>query len=363
MPSARELEVLGYETAEIDTLVKAGRALNAVESPSRRNALGREILRKLWPDELEFIGKTHWIATKEAGTKKLLRPNYAQMRFYRDVIERCRKAGLPVRGITLKARQLGFSTFFQAWQYEQCDGSPLRSSLTVSYDDPTTMELFRKARMIHDHMWFPRPTTRRAARDMEFDNGSIFFARTAGNTRLGRSQTLHHVHLSETAMWDNAEEAITSVVQCVPSQPGTSIFYESTARGAFGSFYDAWVAAEDGRSPFVPFFAPWFWDEEYRLEFPDEEGKGVFYKTLGNRDRHYMKRHGLSIEQMRWRDWKIKELGGSRRRFEQEFPASPQEAFLTTGAPVFDPEKVMDLQSNVTDPYWHGDIVLVEGRR
>ena len=358
IPPEGDLEQTGYSKAEIEFLTKYARHLNTLEDPIRRATIGRHILRELWPDELEFISKQHWIGTKTPGVKVLLEPNFAQARFYKDVIQHSREENLPIRGVILKARQLGFSTFIQSWQYEQCDRADLRSTITVSYDEPSTKDLFAKARMIHQNLWFPRQTTRSSRGSLEFLNGSEFHTRTAGNTRVGRSQTIHHAHCSEIPMWDDPGEALTSLTGCVPLTANSSMLYESTAKGAVGEFYEAWQAAEAGESHFVPFFAPWFWDPDYRLDFPDNDRRNAFGRTLDVKSRKYMERHSLSLEQMRWRAEKIKEFHGSVRRFQQEFPAEPMEAFLTTGAPAFDPDRVAELQLNAVDPYWVGDIVL-----
>jgi len=159
-------------------------------------------------------------------------------------------------------------------------------------------------------------------------------------------------------MWDNPGEALTSLTSCVPLEPATALLYESTAQGAQGEFYQDWRDAEAGRSDFIPFFAPWFWDPNYKIEFPDRDRETRFGAALTPKDRKYMGRHHLSLEQMRWRDAKIKEFHGSTRRFQQEFPAEAMEAFLTTGSPVFDPELVTELQNNAAEPYWLGDVVL-----
>ena len=250
------------------------------------------------------------------------------------------------------------STFIQAWQYEQCDRNNLRTSMTVSYDTDSTKEMFQKAKMIHGHSWFPHKAKRDSRGVVELVNESTFYTRTAGNTRVGRSQTIHHCHCSEIPMWDDPAEALTSLTACVPVSPDSSLLYESTAKGAVGEFYQAWRDASRGESDMVPFFAPWFWDPEYKLGFPSEDHRRKFGRDLGHKDRRYMERHSLSLEQMRWRQKKIQGYSGSIRRFRQEFPAEPMEAFLTTGSPAFDPDAVQELASNTTQPYFQGDIVI-----
>ena len=73
-----------------------------------------------------------------------------------------------------------------------------------------------------------------------------------------------------------------------------------------------------------------------------------------------MERHELDWEQMHWRQWKIRnDLEGSERRFRQEFPIEAEEAFLTTGNPVFSPEVIRDLTFDCLVPEMQGEILLV----
>lgn len=358
-PTRDELLAL-YTPKEADLLDRSGKALASISDKKERSRIGREIQRKLWPDELEYISKTHWIATKESGMK-LMKPNYAQVRFYKDCIVAPRAKSLPIRAIILKARQLGFSTFIQCWQFEQCDRNSNRNSMTVSYDDVSTEELFVKSRTIRDWQWFPRESRRERKSTIEFarPHGSTFYTRTAGNASVGRGITLHHVHCSEVPMWPDPESVMGAVQQSVPTKPNTSIIWESTARGAMGLFYDAWGAAESGESDTIPFFAPWFWDPEYSIPFANTDEENAFMRNLSVEDRDYQRAYKLTSAQMRWRSFKIRnELNGSVDIFRQEFPACAEEAFLTTGKPVFNPNVVRNLQDNVTAPRWVGDILL-----
>lgn len=359
-----ESEDLGkhYEPAEIDQIRRWMELSRTFRDSDEKWKATYEFFRSLWPDELQFLSKTCYIVDK-AGDFVLLKPNYAQQRFYKDVIQKCRQDDRPIRGIICKARQLGFSTFLQAWQYIQCIQRPNSYAMTVNYDEPSTEELFQKTIRIQEAHPCAPPLKRDRKDALEFKhNRSVFYTRTAGNTRAGRSQTLHHLHLSEPPMWDDAEETLLSVRQSVPKQRvGTSIILESTAKGAVGAFYEEWTRAEKGGSGYVPFFAPWFWDPRYQATFADSDQKRRFTRSVreSREERSYMERFGLSYEQMFWRFQAIRdECGGSRRKFQQEYPASAMEAFLTTGSPVFDPERIFALQDNVKPVFFVGEILL-----
>jgi hypothetical protein len=318
----------------------------------------------LWPDELEYISKTCWISTKSEGLV-LLKPNYMQRRLHKDVIQTSREKARPVRSIVLKARQLGASTWIQLWHYVQCDLNKDRRALTLSYDDPSTIELHEKSKTVYANQWFPRKVRRNSGQLLEFDrpHSSVIYTRTAGTEAAGRSLTVHHQHQSEIPMWPDPEGTSLSAQQAVPTHANTSIFKESTAKGAHGKFYNDWNEAVAGESDYIPFFAPWFWDTTYALPFPSDDHKRAFMEKLNPEEREIRARHGLSAEQMAWRAWKIRnDCSGSLALWNQEYPTTPEDAFLSTGSPVFNPRAVRRLQDNIAPPRFVGDIFLTEAK-
>ncbi len=360
IPPREEIEHL-YIKAELDKL-DGQREINDIPDARRRDEYGRRALRAIWPDEAELIQKTHWIQIKDINGVlrglKLFQWNYAQQKFYK-LLRELRDAGRPIRILILKARQLGFSTFMQSWQWEQCDRDPNRNSLTVSFDEASVVELFTKVQVIRRNLWFPPPMKRDRDNLMETSAGSTFHLRTAGAKNAGRSQTIHNLHCSECAMWDKADDVFTGVSQSVPSIPGTSVVLESTAQGAVGSFYEAWRAAESGASDYSAFFAPWYWDPDYRRDFAGPDSANDFGRSLTADELRIMEWHNLSLEQLAWRRWKIRnDCQGSVAKFRQEFPATASEAFLSTGSAVFDADAVAALERSAVPPLWIGEVAL-----
>lgn len=362
LPDQETLERLGgFEKAEIELIGEASESFNKMAQGDRR-LLGREFLTDLWPDPYTYAEKTHWILDNRVGSDtyaQLVRlvPNHAQRKFI-EVLRVQEAEGLPLRVIILKARQLGFSTFIQSWQYNQCDLFENRSSLTISYDDDSTKEMFQKAITIKRMQWMPQVARRDSGNLIELANNSKFHTATAGKFNAGRSFTIHQLHCSELPMWPNATEVLTGVLQSVAYHRKTSVFLESTAKGAIGSFYEMWKAAEEGRSTYVPFFAPWFWDPEYTYHFKtDEQRTSWGRRHMGPEDRRYLKKYELSIDQMAWRHQKTQDgCEGNQLRFRQEFPADAREAFLTTGSPRFSADLVEALNHQCHEPVWAGDI-------
>lgn len=359
LPELERLEPF-YEREDFERFVKWWPELAGVQDQRARDRWGLDLMLGWWQDDFEFLRKTFWIQDKNSR-KVLLEPNYVQERFYKDVVMRCQEEGVPIRGIVLKARQLGMSTFIQALFYTWCMRQQYRHSMTINYDDPSTEVLFSKMRYAQDAFWFPRPIQQRRSHSLHFaePHGSRHEGVTAGKFAAGRSYTLHFVHGSEPPYWPDAERLMIGIQDSVPFEPFTAIFLESTAQGASGYFYDSWQKAEDGWSGYVPFFAPWFWDPAYKIDFISSDHLRRFMRSLGGEDIEYMKRHQLSPEQMRWRDGKIREK--SRTLFQQEFPASPEEAFLSSGSPVFDLKKVLELERRCVPPFFRGEILLEHG--
>lgn len=349
-----------YERSEIDTLRHARLLLDQVSDDRRRNELGRELIRKLWPDWLERLQKTSLIQPKE-GPPCLLILRPAQLKFMQDVIVRCIREGRPIRGIILKARQLGFSTLIQCLYYFWLNERPDLNSFTVSYDDASTVEMFQKAHYLQKTAWFPRRTQRERNNIIHFEHphSSKFVTGTAGNDNVGRSFTNHFLHCSEIPMWEDAETVLVGLQQSVPETAISCNLWESTAKGALGPFYEQWTRAEEGKSNFIPFFAPWHMEGRYSKPFPSKDHLNRFMRKLSHRDREYQARHRLKPEQMHWRAAKIDDdFIGNERSFRQEYPADAEEAFLTSGSPAFDPDAVRALADNVAPAQWIGDAMM-----
>jgi hypothetical protein len=187
-------------------------------------------------------------------------------------------------------------------------------------------------------------------------HNSEYYVRTAGNQAAGRGTTVQFMHYSELPSWSNATEVLDAADQCVPEKPGTSIFHESTAKGAQGEFYELWNESDRGNNAYVPFFAPWFWDAEYTFPLKGDR-RNKFARSMGHEDKELQARYNLTLEQMAWRRRTIEnKLRGSLPAFKQEFPSCAEEAFLSTGHPAFNAESIMALYPNCTAPAWQGDI-------
>lgn len=294
---------------------------------------------------LGFIQTFLKIRTKDNTLEPLIL-NPPQMRLYNAIREQW-KAGRPVRIIILKARQMGFSTLTEAIIFFLTITARLVESMIVAHKDEATANLFRMSKRFYDEL--PpamRPMQKASnAQELVFDRpakmkgdaeglGSRIRCATAGGSGVGRSYTLKCLHLSEYAFWPgNKAETFTGLVQAVPDKPGTVIIIESTANG-FDDFKKKWDSAveaqRNGTDGFVPIFFAWFEMPEYRrTPLPD------FTRT--REEEELAETFGLDDEQLAWRRWCIEvNCGGDIDLFHQEYPCTPDEAFISTGRCAFD---------------------------
>lgn len=317
---------------------------------------------------LLYIQKLLKIRDKEGRLIGLIL-NPPQMRLY-EAIRAQWKAGMPVRIIILKARQMGFSTLVVAIVFWLTATSSHVDSMIVAHKDEATANLFRMAKLFLDSL--PdrlRPMTRASnAKELVFDLptnykgnakglGSRIRCATAGGAGVGRSYTLRCLHLSEYAFWPgNKATTFTGLVASVPDKPGTLIVIESTANG-YDDFKKKWDAAvkaqRDGLDGYVPIFFAWYEMPDYR-----RKPRPGFVRT--EEEQALAETYGLDDEQLAWRRWCIAEqCGGDIDLFHQEYPCSPDEAFISTGRCAFDKTALVLRRKQVQDDTWEQGIFRI----
>lgn len=309
-----------------------------------------------------YIPNFLYIRNKNAELVKF-KPNKPQKRL-RDTIERLRKQGKPVRIVILKARQMGFSTYTEADCFHQTVTNKMFSSTIIAHEEQASQNLYNMFKRYFENLPDAlRPMRKRNnAKELLFENPttddlekrrnpglqSTVKVATAKNTATGRSQTINYLHASEVAFWDNPKETFTGLLQCVPHSAKSTVIMESTANGVGDYFYDMWNNAVAGKNEFVPLFFAWFEMDEYSLPFETEEEKEEFIKevnyefkdeegnTVHTEEYELMQDFGVSYEQLKWRRWCINNnCNGDVEQFHQEYPSTPEEAFIASGRPRF----------------------------
>jgi hypothetical protein len=249
-----------------------------------------------------------------------------------DKLETQLKETGKVRAIVLKARQQGISTYCAARVFWKTFFTPYTRSVVMAHDSATSDALFNMSRNIIDNMEEPPALNKSNAKEILFEhNKSGYRLYTAGAKEAGRGTTPTIAHLSEVGFWQFDEQILAGLFQGISQEVGTEVILESTANGASGEFYRLYQGAMRGENEYIPIFLPWFITPEYRRTAPQD-------MELTTEEWELLETYDLDNDQLYWRRLKIGESG--ERKFKQEYPSSPEEAFLVTGNSVFDQEAV-----------------------
>ena len=307
-----------------------------------KEARRRKLLSQYETNFEKFANEQIKIITKDAG--KGFVPflfNSAQKKL-NDLLEEQLKEKGKVRALILKARQQGISTYCTARTAWKSYFTSNARSVVMAHDSATSDALFSMSKNLIDKMDddFKPQLIASNAKEIKFEhNNAGYRLYTAGSPEAGRGTTPTIAHLSEVAFWTFDEKILAGLFQGISQADGTEVILESTANGAKGEFYRLWKTAErnyhDGNSEYVPIFLPWFITPEYRREAPENFEPDSKELELADE-------HGLDFDQLYWRRLKIAESG--ERKFVQEYPSNPEEAFLVSGSSVFDAKKLSDLE-------------------
>ena len=300
-----------------------------------------ETRRRLFEDFEFWAANCAKIRTKEGEIKPLVL-NPVQKRLV-ERIEAQRTATGKVRMVIVKARQQGLSTVVSAYQYWWLSQRKAQKGLVLAHVAESTTALFDMYHRLHSNVPnIMQPTTKYSSRtELVFsalDSG--LRVATAGGKGVARGETFTTAHLSEVAFWPTtfAENNFNGLIQCVPDTPGSAVFLESTANGMSGVFYNMYKGARAGTNGYELFFSAWHESDEYRDEsFPHD-------MVLVPEEEKLVELYGLDMAQLWWRRRKIATNGEAM--FKQEYPATAEEAFISTGRPVFNPDTLTErLQS------------------
>lgn len=275
--------------------------------------------------------------------------NEPQLKLY-NIIKRLKEEGKPVRIIILKARQMGFSTEVESVLFKETATKFNVNTGIVAHKEEATTNLFNMSKRIYDNLPDEMKPAKKAsnAKELIFDNQegtglkSKIKCMTAGADGVGRSDTFNNLHISELAFWSNAKDTMLGLMQAVPNLPNTMVIIESTANG-YEYFKETWDKAVKGENDFIPLFVGWHELEEYKMPYTGFE--------LTEEEKQLQKTYNLSLEQLTWRRWCIaNNCGGDIQQFKQEYPMNPHEAFIVSGASVFDKEAIIIRLETIPKP-------------
>lgn len=292
----------------------------------------------------DFIEEFFKIKDKK-GNLVQLKFNHAQQKFY-DLLKQS-YGTKPSRYIVLKARQLGISTFTEAFIAFMTMFNSNTSSVIMAHLAESASNIFNMTRLfINELPEGMQPQQKYSnAKEIVFDaeeNGLKSSIRVMIASDATRGSTYKLAHLSEVAFWEKPEEALLALNQAVPMTDDSLIVMESTANG-FNYFYNLWQDAVNGRNDYTPIFFPWYVDPSYSRPYDGF--------TLTPYEKDIKERYNLTDDQLQWRRWCIaNNCGNDELKFRQEYPITPEEAFITSGTSIFNTEIILEHMKNLKPP-------------
>ena len=249
-----------------------------------------------------------------------------------------------VRAYLVKGRQQGMSTWIQGKYFHMTTMNYSRTTFIQTHSDEATTTLYRMAQRflanLPNDLKPPVGTSNR--KELIFtDLDSGYRVSTAGSKESGRSNNPDFIHASEYAFWVNALDHKAGLLQGVADTSGTWVIYESTANGMGNDFQKSYTSAEAGQhGDYIAVFIPWFWQDEYRKEAPEDfvlTEKEAEYVELYDQFPEFDEDGEVTFvtkkidnDQMYWRRCKVAELG-SESKCNQEYPFSAKMAFQYSG--------------------------------
>lgn len=240
--------------------------------------------------------------------------------------------------LILKGRQQGFTTLITAIQYANAIALRNFEGITLANEKPNAETIFNeKARALHNRL-HPRlkPRTKyNSKQELYFEKLGSSWRAAVASPDVGRSKTLQFAHLSEAALFTfPLSELQAGLLQACTAK--AVVIYESTAKG-FNDFKDLW----DGGSC-INLFYEWWRTSEYRFNDPHslqllaEAENGVADVWLCERVK-LLAEIGLDRDQIAWYCNKYASYL-DKSLIRQEYPCTPEEAFIASGDCVFDVE-------------------------
>ena len=303
--------------------------------------------------------------------------------------ERMRLKGKPIRLILLKARQWGGSTatqIYMAW-LQLVHKVGLNSLIVGHVKDAST-----EVKDMFDKLIKEYPI------NMLYEMGEAYNETEPKIVGVGQSGNIHRipqrnckikvgtaekpnsarggdynlVHCTEVGLWvttdgKTPEQIVRSACSGILLKPYTMIVYESTANGTGNFFQREYDAAKAGKSQFESLFIAWFEIEQYALALDDEVKFATWLwenrnNENANSDREESGRYlwwlweqGATLEAINWyilERSKYTDHGDMA----SEYPSDDVEAFVHSGARVFDKYHVEKFKKACKAPKWIGDV-------
>ena len=386
-PAEVLIPVAMTEEPEVKALM-AGRSLAQVFTGSVENARRRWFELRCRYDFPFWAFKTIKIKNKSGGEDFPFLLNAPQRKLI-GAFEKMREEGRPIRIILLKARQWGGSTATQIYMlWIQLMRRTSFNSLIVGQQNSGTEEVIMMAKRALDH--YPRALLA-ADGDPMPDGEKIYVGNGLSRNTLSiprrnfrikagsaerpdacRGGDYALVHLTEVGLWNKTlgkrpEDIMRAATSGVLLHPETMIVMESTANGVGTFFHREYLAARRGTSLYRPVFVAWHEIEKYSTPVADR--RAMAERIVRNRSVDFSTDSRLATGSYIWRLWEAGATLDAINWYEQtragcdsddemasEYPSDDEEAFVNSGAHVFNRTRTLALMEGCMPPRWRGEL-------
>lgn len=232
------------------------------------------------------------------------------------------------RIIILKARQLWISTYKIIEGLDKALFYSNQTCIITAHKQDKLKELFEKAKFAYDNL--PEAIQLNDGRiwhkpKAHYNNANeLYFKDINSKIKVSldsRSWTPTSLHITELAFMDSAKEMWTWSMPSVPKNAPITV--ETTANGIWNFFSELWDKYYQKENwEFKTLFFPWYDDPWYELERDLEVPEEL----------KHLEKLWISKQKI---NWYVNQYDILWKEVFQEYPSTPQEAFLTTWNPVF----------------------------
>lgn len=254
--------------------------------------------------------------------------------------------------LVLKGRQQGFTTLVTAYQLSCSILNKNFQGYTLADKSDNAEAIFQnKAKFPYGQLPEAlKPTEKfNNRKQLLFEKINSSWAVDTATKDVGRSRTVNFFHGSECAFWKDGISPIQGALGEAFTKNCIKI-YESTANG-YNDYRKLWDSGVH-----INCFYEWWKTKEYCIEFRSEEAKQAFLKEVESgggwiydRLRWLRDEKELTAEQLYWY-WNKYDKYLNKDLIKQEYPCTAHEAFLLSGANVFNTEIILARLENVKKP-------------
>lgn len=254
--------------------------------------------------------------------------------------------------LVLKGRQQGFTTLVTAYQLSSSILNRNFQGYTLADKSENAEAIFQnKAKFPYGQLPYSiKPTEKfNNRRQLLFEKINSSWTVDTATANVGRSRTVNFFHGSECAFWKDGIAPVQAALGEAFTKNCVKI-YESTANG-YNDYRKMWESGVH-----INCFFEWWRTPEYRSEFTDEEAKDDFISRIDSGKGWIWERlkwlkdsKELDAEQLFWYFGKYDKYI-DKDLIKQEYPCTPQEAFLLSGKTVFDTEVILRRLSEIPEP-------------